>query len=393
MGMIPLADIKKRAEDVFLEMVKVATKWEPTGTLPSQKPAYPAEVIKFKGTVQDVNDVFFKNGWSLGMPIIPPTPEGVKKMLTGTSHRADEVLGFIAPRLGIVTVEMVAIHATMAGCKPEYIPVLLGITEALVRPEFRGPATTTHPTAPLVIVNGPIRDEIGIAYGQGAAGPKRLANLSIGLTINSIRDIIGCSKAPGTEKHTLGWPGNTIAIVIGENEEANPWGPLHVEKGFKKDENIVSVMLAAGIPSNISEHYSVRGKDLLRVVAYDMRSAGQNSRFMADCDVLVIFCPEHATTLFTDGWKNKDDIRSLLWKNARVPVKASPGGGKHPKYGLEKATKLLGHPAAPTTLLSMVKEPARIQIIVSGGSGKHSQYVSSKKEIPRLIHVSVDKWR
>ena len=395
MGMVKLDEIRARADAAFPDILKGATEWKPTVTeLPATKSPYPAEVFEFEGTEEDVNDLFFKNGWSLGVPIIPPTPERVQKMLAGTSHEPDEVLGLITPRMAAVTVELVAVHAVMAGCKPEHMPVLLAITETLVRPEYRAPTTTTNPTAPLVIANGPIRDEIGIACGTGAAGSGYLPNVCTGLVVNSIGDIIGGSKPPSPDKSTLGWPGNTIAIVIGENEEANPWVPLHVERGFDKDESAVTVMLGAEIPSNINDHHSVTGEDLLRVIAYDMRRAGQNSRMMRDSDVLLILSPEHAATIYDDGWTDKDDVRKFLWESARNPVKALPGGGKDPAFSPAKVAGLLGQPATLDTLVAMVREPARIQIIVSGGAGRHSQYVSSfGSQTPRVVSVSVDRWR
>ncbi len=395
MGMIPLPEIRKKADDAYPEILKAATNWQPKADagLAMKKP-YPAETLKFKGNEQDVNDLFFKNGWSLGLPIVPPTPERVEAMLKGTKHKPDEVVGLISPRMGVVTVEMVAIHAVMAGCKPEYMPVLLAITEALVNPEYRGPTTTTNPTAPFAIVNGPIRDQIGLAYAQGAGGPEWRANVSIGMAVNSIGDVIGGSKPPTPDKTTLGWPGNTIAMVIGENEKANPWGPMHVERGFKAEESVVTVMLGAEIPSNINDHDSVTGEDLLRVISYDMRRAGQNTRYFSDSDVLVIFSPEHATTAFKDGWKDKGQIRKFLWENARIPLKAHPGGGKYPKYGVETATKVFGKPVDLETFIPMVKDPARIQIAVSGGSGKHSVYLSSfGEQTPRMHSISIDKWR
>lgn len=395
MGMVPLPEIRKKAENAFPEILKAATQWQPRADAGlAMKSPYPAEVIKFRGTERDVNNLFFKNGWSLGVPIIPPTPERVKEMLKGTNHKPDEVVGLITPLMGVVTVEMVAVHAVMAGCKPEYMPVLLAIAEGLCKPDYRGPTTTTNPTAPFIIVNGPIRDQIGLAYGQGAGGPEWLPNVTLGIAVNSIGDVIGGSKPPSPDKTTLGWPGNTIAMVIGENEKANPWGPYHVERGFKKEDSVVHVMVGAEIPSNINDHDSVKGEDLLRVIAYDMRRAGQNTRYFSDSDVMVIFSPEHATTAFNDGWKSKEEIRKYLWENARIPLKAFPGGGNYAKYGVETATKLLGQPVNLETPIPMVKEPARIQITVSGGSGKHSAYISSfGEQTPRIYSISVDKWR
>jgi hypothetical protein len=394
MGMLPLQEIRAKADTAFPEILKAATQWRPSGAkLQTARPVYPAEIIDFEGTEADVNDLFFKNGWSLGVPIIPPTPERVQAMLKGTSHKPGEVIGLVPPRVAAVTVELVAIHAVMAGCKPEQLPILLAVASVLTSEDYRSGTTTTHPTAPYVIINGPIRDKVGIAYGVGAAGPEQRANVALGLAIQSIGDVIGGSKPPDGDKTTLGWPGNTIAFLIGENEAANPWGPLSVEKGFKKDENVVTVQLGGDIPSNINDHDSVKGVDLLRVIANDMRRVGQNSRFMGESDVMVIISPEHATTLFEDGWKTKDDIRKFLWENARNPLKTFPGGGNYEKYGVGLVSKGMGVQANLDTLVPIVKNPSFIQIVVSGGPGKHSLYFGTGPSGGKLLHIPLSKWQ
>jgi hypothetical protein len=115
MGMLPLPEIRTKADTAFPEILKAATQWRPTGAkLQTTKPLYPAEIVDFEGTEADVNDLFFKNGWSLGVPIIPPTPDRVQAMLKGTSHKPSEVVGLIPPRVGAITVELVAAHAVMA---------------------------------------------------------------------------------------------------------------------------------------------------------------------------------------------------------------------------------------------------------------------------------------
>jgi hypothetical protein len=389
MGMLPLEQIRAKADAVFPEMMKAATQWKPTGAkLPAGKPVYPAEVIDFQGTEADVNDLFIKNGWSLGVPIIPPTPERVAAMLKGTGHKPEEVIGLIPPRVAAVTVELVAVHAVMAGCKPEVMPVALSIAQALATEDYRSGTTTTHPTAPYVIVNGPIRDKIGLAYGVGAAGPEYPVNICLGLVTNSLGDIIGGSKPPDGDKATLGWAGNTIAMVIGENEEANPWGSLAVEKGFKKDESVIFVQLGGGINLNINDHNSVKGTDLLQVMASAMKEGGQNSRFMSQSDVMVLISPEHAVTLFEDGWKTKDAIRQKLWELARNPVKWQPAGGV-----TRIGTEVLGMKLTADSLVPTVAEPSYIQIIVAGGPGKHSQYIGTGPSGGKLVAIPISKWQ
>jgi hypothetical protein len=396
MGMISLPEITKKAEKVFPEILRVATGWAPKATdRVLAKPAYPAEILRFNGTEKDVNDLFFKNGWSLGVPIISPTPERVKEMLKGTSHRPDEVVALVPPRNGVLTVELIAVHAVMAGAKPQYMPVILAAVEAMLNPQhdWRGMTTTTNPNAPLVVVNGPIRDEIGIAYGAGALGGEQHANISIGLTLNSIEDTVGGSKPPNPDKTTLGWQGNIIATVLGENEEINPWGPFHARRGFKKEESVVSVTFAF-MPANMGDHDSVKGEDLLLNMAWGMLSPSLNSRCMVDTDVLVVLSPEHLATIYNDGWKKEEEIQKFLWDHARFPLKTAPARGNELMCKPAELSKLLGQPVTPDTLIPIVRAPSNIKIIIAGGPGKHSQYFSSAgPRAPRMISVPVDKWR
>jgi hypothetical protein len=395
MGMLKLEDIRAKADAAFPDILKAATEWRPSGAkLAQAQPVYPAEVFEFEGTEADVNDLYFKNGWSLGVPIIPPTPERVAAMLKGTSHAPDEVVGLVPPRLGAATVELVATHAVMAGCdNPDVLPVLLAVVTTLASEDYRSGTTTTHPTAPYVIVNGPIRDKIGLAYGMGAAGPEHRTNICLGLAINSIGDVIGGSKPPDGDKTTMGWPGNTIAIVIGENEEENPWPPLSVEKGFKEGESVVTVQLGGDQPSNINDHESVTAEDLLRVVANDMRRVGQNSRWMTSSEPVVILSPEHAATIFNDGWTDKDRIRQYLWENARNAIRTFPGGGTNAtKMNPQIYKDATGEDATLDTMVPIVKTAAQIQIIVSGGPGKHSAYLGTGPSGGKLISIPLSDW-
>ncbi len=394
MGMIPLNEIRAKADAAYAAVVKAAVEWKPAATkLAAAKPVYPAEVIDFEGTEADVNALFIKNKWSLGAPIIPPTPERVAAMLKGTSHKPEEQVGLVPPRLGALTVELVATHAVMAGCKPEVMPVLLAMSEMIAAEDYRSATTTTNPTSPLFIVNGPIRDKLGIAYGMGAAGPEMPVNICLGLAINSIGDIVGGSMPPEGDKATLAWPGNTISVVIGENEDANPWTLLSEDAGFKKGEDVVTGFVGAEIPSNINDHNSVKPEDLMRVMASEMRRGGQNSRFMNPVEVLIIISPEHAQTLFQGGIKDKAAIRKFLWENARNPLKTLPGGGADQAYSPAVVSQRLGIKADLDTLVPIVDKAERIQIMVGGGPGKHSMYVSSFNTPAEFKHLPVSKWK
>ena len=160
MGMIKEDEIRAKADAAFPDILKAATQWKPQRTkLPGLgKPPYPAERIRFKGTYEEVNKMFWERGWSLGLPIIPPTPERVAEMLKGTSHKPDEIVWDGAPpRMGIVTVEVVATLGVMAGANPKLMPLLLAIVEGAGHPKYdwRAVVTTTQKRASFILVNGP----------------------------------------------------------------------------------------------------------------------------------------------------------------------------------------------------------------------------------------------
>ncbi len=164
LGMVPEAQVMKKAEDAFPEVLRMLTDWQPSAGVTEGKAAYPAEKFEFTGTTEEVNRLFFSRGWSLGLPIIPPTSKQVSEMLTGTKRKPDEVLGQIPPKMGTLTVELAAVHAAMAGCRPQYMPILIAALEAFLAPEvnWRGSLSTTGTTQFLIMVNGPIIKETGI---------------------------------------------------------------------------------------------------------------------------------------------------------------------------------------------------------------------------------------
>lgn len=395
MGGIGLDEIRAKADAAFPEILKVATQWQPPETVvPLAKSPYPAETFKFTGTFEDVQRMFFERGWSMGLPIVPPTLELVQATLKGTSHRPDEVLWEVPPRGGVLTVELVAVHAAMAGCKPEYMPVLLAAIDGLRsdKMSWRSATTTTHPNSPLVIVNGPIVKELGIGYATGAAGGWYLPNVCIGYAISLITDIVGGSKPPDADKSSLGYTGNMIATVIGENEDANPWEPYHVEKGYKKTDNIVTVTVG-GPPVNWQDHTSPTIRQVLMVVADTVNYAGQNGSVYrtpsagSGGDVFLILSPEFARLLEEDGW-TKDSIRKFIWENGRHPIAQLQGGSQ------AIAEKWLGTKVTPDTLVPAASVPEQVQIIVAGGMGKQGQYWPTCPGGPdHPIMVRVDAWK
>jgi len=198
--------------------------------------------IALTGTYEEVQDHFADRGWSDGLPIVPPTEERVAEMLKGTSHAADEVVtACMHPEELTVTVEKVAIVGAMAGCKPEYMPVLLSITEMWGSSPVFGQACRSDSTFSLMtLVNGPIRNEISMNKGSNAMGPGNRANATIGRFLRLAILCLGGSLPGITDMSTLGSPVK-YGFCFPEHEEENPWEPFHVSQGFKSEESVVSL--------------------------------------------------------------------------------------------------------------------------------------------------------
>ncbi|MFO8144044.1 MAG: UGSC family (seleno)protein [Dehalococcoidales bacterium] len=376
--------LRNKAENAFTDILEVAADWEPSVTeLPVEVSAYPAERFEFEGSVEDINEMFFERGWSSGLPIIPPTPERVEAMLQGTSRAPDEILWReVPPRKGILTIELVAVHAVMAGCKPQYMPIIITAMEGLKDPQlnWRALTTTTHPNGILVMVNGPVVEQLGIATGTGAAGPGYHPNVSIGYALSLITDIVGGSISPNGDKSTLGWAGNTVSTVIGEAEAESPWEPYHVEKGFNKDDSVVTVF-SGGPPVNWQDHSQHTIRQIMataaRAIAYDGQNSAclselpSDSSFNESCEVILTLNWEFAQIAAEEeGW-SKDDLREYLWENALARC---------------------GDPLDPVVQHNF-PSPENIQIFVSGGAGKHSQYWQSfcVGQDKTVISVQVEK--
>ncbi len=369
-GAIGLESVQKKAKEAFPEIMKMATEWEPgeaSDETVIKGEVYPAPTIEVEGTVDDVNNYFFEKGWSNGLPIVPPTPEKVEAMLKGTDRSPDEEVWVVPPRNGILTVEGVATYAVMTGCKPEYMPILLSALDAMKDPGFnwRGLTTTTHPNGLLVVVNGPIAKELGIASGIGAASGFSHPNMAIGYALALMTDVVGGSTPQTEDKTQQGWVGNAVATVVAESENS-PWESFSEEQGFSADDNIVTVF-AGGPPTNIQDHTSPGNEGLLRVFANTINNAGQNTTCASNGQVVLLISEEHAQLMAEEGW-TKEKLQDWLWENSQRPAK------EYADKCADWASEYLGKEVGPDTNVPIVGTPEQIRIIVSGGAGKHSQY-------------------
>jgi len=386
MGGIPSNQVRSKIRAAFPDLLRDLTEWRPAG-----KPAPLATVqryVQFAGTVSELQREFYERGWSAGLPFVPPTRDLVQSLLAGTSHLPDEVVwDGIPPRMGILTVELVAACAAMAGCRPEHLPVLLAMVEGLQDPAawFAHQATTTGTESLMLLVNGPITAEIGLAYGTGAAGLFYPPNAAIGYAIGLISKIVGGSKPPDQDKSTLSSPADLLNWAIAENERDNPWESYAVEHGFAATDDVVTVKVVYP-PIDINDHQSTTGKELLHYIAHCINQPYVYA--MRHQPVLLGLCPEHAATLAADGF-SKDDIRDYLWRNARYPasVYARPAWDAGAVKANEDFPDLqFGSDAR----LPIVAKPDDFKIIVCGGAGKHSHFWPGPKGV---VSRRIAPWR
>lgn len=398
MAMISVEEIRAKADQTFSTLLKMATGWKPSSRVKrkSQKAPYPAERITFQGSYAALNRMFYKRGWSLGLPIIPPTVEAVDAMLRGTARRPEEVAWIVPPRMGQLTVELVAALGVMSGCKPEHMPLLLAIVKALSHPDYdwRGSTTTTAPTAPVIIINGPILNELGIAYSTGVLGGQHPVNIAVGYFVNLVGDVVGGAVPPDLDKSSLGSRGDLVALVLGENEKANPWKQSYaVEHGFKPGDNVVTAYSAYPGVSN-ADHFSVTGEALLHSISLGVAAAGcgftacfteydKPSTFGNEGKFTFLFLgPEHANTICRD-FPTKKAVQEFLIKNTVAPYKTYAAGLCSPpaEFG----------PYTADTMVPRFRQPESIHIVVTGGPGKQSQIWPTFPTCQRPVSVLVEK--
>ncbi len=206
------------------------------------------------GEHDDPVEMCFERGWSDGLPVTPPTDARVLRMLKGTQRRPDDIVGKIPPNLADCTVEKVAINAVMAGCKPEYMPVLLAALEAALEPLFtlHGVLATTYFSSPIIIVNGPVAQRIGMNSGINALGQGNRANATIGRALNLIVRNVGGGRPGEADRATLGAP-SKFTLCFAEDESDPAWEPLSVARGFARGVSTVTLFQGHGVEAFVDQ--------------------------------------------------------------------------------------------------------------------------------------------
>ncbi|MCY3818039.1 MAG: TlpA family protein disulfide reductase [Gammaproteobacteria bacterium] len=245
----------------------------------------------------DVHEFMFDQGFSDGLPVVPPTPERVLRMLQGTARDPRSVVATIPPNMAPATVEKIAVNAVLAGCRPEYLPVIIAAVEAACTDTFNahGVMATTMGASPVMVVNGPMRERIGMNMALSALGQGNRANATIGRALRLALRNVGGARPGGTERSTLGNP-MKYSMCFAEWEERSAWPPLHVERGFDAGDSVVTLFAMTGGPSLIVDQASRTASQLAGSFALSMESAHHvRAHTMGDC--ILVVSPEHVDTL------------------------------------------------------------------------------------------------
>ena len=321
-------------------------------------PRLTSNSIEVPGALEAI-ETYFENGWSDGLPVVPPTPEAVSAALEAANLSPDAILGIEPVKGAVITAEKAAINAVMAGCKPEYMRVVAAAVDAITAPEFNlhGITVSTMGAAILLVINGPIAEELEINSGVSAFGPGHRANATIGRAIRLIvMNVLGTRSDDGLDKATLGHPGK-YTWCVAENEERLPWEPMHVTRGLEANDSSVTVF--SGLSgSQFGDHESNTPEGILDSFAERLYPFGPQVS-----EVILAICPEHAAHFDRVGW-SKEQVGQYLFETARKTAAEwgemglAVGPGDTPSES-----------RSPDESVSALKSPESAIPIVIGGDG------------------------
>ena len=312
------------------------------------------------------NQYAIDQGWSDGFPLVMPTEAAVERFVA-TCHGDNEPIDPISPRQVIPTLASLAANAVMAGCRPEYFPTVVAALRAVLTPDYNlhGTLATTHSCAPMLMINGPLRNTLAINCASNCFGQGFRSNATIGRALQLILLNVGGAKPGDMDRSTQGSPAK-FAFCFGENEAESPWEPYHVRRGFGVDESTVTAM-AGEAPHNINDHGSTTGEGLLTTFAGTISSPGANTIY-GKGPYFVIIGPEHAATLARDKFTIAM-IQEQLYERSKVHIS---------QVSKENQASYAGMDHSPVNdHYYLTVSPDQIHVAMAGGPGKHSAFVPS----------------
>ena len=301
-------------------------------------------------------EAYYERGWTDGLPVVPPTEKSVAEMLAGAALRAEDIIGEIPDRHVVVTAWKLALNAVLAGCRPEYLPVVVAAIRGLCHPDFayHGPASSTGGSAIVLVVNGPITRTVGINSGNNVFGQGARANATIGRAVRLIMMNVMNTKPGLLDRATLGNPGK-YSFCFAENEENHPWEPLHVERGFRPEQSAVTVYASNSL-YQVYNQLASTPEPLLLCFADALCNLG-SPNVRGYNQSLIVFAGEHAEMLQQSGWR-KRDVRAFLVQRARRTIADLKRAGRRPGDV---------EPGDETTWKHAFERPDDLLIVCAGG--------------------------
>ncbi len=320
----------------------------------------------------DLVEWYFAQGWTDGLPVVPPTRDRIDEFVAALGGNPEFVECRVPPRHGKLSREVLAINMVMAGCRPDYAPVVRAAMLALTANAFNlnGVQATTHMAAPLLIVNGPLAAAIGMNSGCNAFGSGNRANATIGRALRLILLNVGGGRPGDLDKSTLGHPGK-YTYCVAENETASPWAPYHVEKGFDPAESTVFV-LAAEPPHSVTNHVAHDPEGILDSICSAMSTIANNNA-VSSGHCAVIIGPEHARAIAGKGW-TRHDVKSYLHMNAYNLFSELTFGQRYGRIYNRNLPRW--YKREQDSRIPIVPDPDHIHLFVIGGeAGRFSAFI------------------
>ena len=385
-------EITQLAQAIVADVARILCNPGTTGTAGRNEstPTVRPHLIEAPDDYEEMNAFFRQRQWGDGLPLVPPTQERVARMLQYTQRSPEEVVATVAPGFGQATVEHIAINAVLAGCSPPFLPLLIAAVEAVSAPEFnlQSVQTTTNPATPWLIVSGPVTRQLQINCGINCLGQGTWANAVLGRALRLILQNIGGGLPEVMDRATHGQPGK-YSFCCAENEDGNPWEPLHIEHGHAPEHSTVTVVAAAGT-LNINTH-AKDVTDLLRMIADAMCYAASNDyRAEGGGEPWVVLSPEHAEILKQAGL-TKAGVKARLWELSRMPAHLM---AKKDLIRTQHNRRAELGELSPDSLVPISATPELIGILVAGGPGGHSVYVPSygnTRSVTRRVDTTCNK--
>lgn len=368
LGELKPAEVRARAREAYPDIMgKLVT---PKPGLREGEAREVPRVLEVSGSWKEVNDYLYEQGWTDGLPVAPPDAESVGNMVAAGSVAPQVVIGVVPPRMGLATVEKIAINAVMAGCEPRYFPVVLAAVRAVCSPDFNllPMQATTNPVTPLIIVNGPAVRKLGLNAGCNVLGQGWRSNATIGRALRFVLNNIGGGTPGKGDKSAHGQPGK-FTFCIAENEAASPWEPFHVERGFSAKDSTVSVIGVTGTQDII--HYArTSARKVVDTIARSVPHEGYKNLYSGG-EPLFVLGPEQAAILGREQ-VSKSDLKKRIFQGTMIPLRLFHAEtvelikGRRPRLFAGRRK---------TTEIPIADRAEDIQVIIAGGAGNHTVFL------------------